>query len=466
MHKNYHQTIKYLESLKNISHKDYMQNRHQDGKFFLLRMQEFINKLNINLKQFKFIHIGGTSGKGTTTAMVHNILCQDNKKVGSYYSPHPTTTIERIKMGKKFISPNNFVKIFNKLRPVIKDMENNSKYGAPSYFEILLAIALKYFENKQCDYVILEVGCGGEFDATNIIPTPKICAITNIGLDHTHLLGKTLIKIATTKAGIIKNNSKFITTEKRPHILKIFKKICQQKKAKFIPLNSNPSNVIENNILLATKITEKLGVKKEIIKRGIKQTSLSCRFEIIQKNPLVILDGAHNLDKIKSTFNNLKNINFDKLYLIFTLNDNKDIKKIIKYIAHEVYPERQRQEEPKDPVVNQTNIKTNQILKSHYKNNTEIILTKHLVDERECADLKMMQKLFQTTFGQINNNEAPLKRVRNFNIKIINDPHQALNQILKKARQNDLILITGSFYLAGELRKKWISEEKILEVNN
>jgi len=441
MYQNYHQAVEYLESLENSSKKDYMKNRHQDGKFFLERMQELINQTKINLKQFKFIHIAGTAGKGTTTAMVHNILYQANKKVGSYYSPHPTTTIERIKANNKFISPNDFVKLVNELKPTIKYMAINSKYGQPSYFEILLAIALKYFQNKKCEYIILETGCGGEFDATNIIPQPLITAITNIGFDHTQLLGKTLIKIATTKAGIIKPKSKFITTEKQPQLLKIFKKICQQKKVKFIAVKPNKLNNLNNNVLLASKIAKELKIQNKFITTGIKQTKLSCRFEIIQTKPIVILDGAHNLDKIKTVFTNLINIKFNKLYLIFTLNVDKDVKTIINYLS--------------------------KILTTTLQNKPiEIILTKHLVTERQCADLEMIKKIFQTAFRQVNN-KTWLKPVKNykFDIKIVTNPHQALNQTLKKAKQNDLVLITGSFYLAGELRKKWISEEKIFMEN-
>ncbi len=427
MFETYYKTIKFLETSNKITRKKYMHSRHQDGDFFLARMQKLAAAAKINLTQFKFIHIAGTSGKGTTTALVHNILLQAGKKVGSYYSPHPTTTIERIKVNNKFIKPDIFVNLINELKPIIKKIDN-------SYFEILLAVALKYFAQQKCEYVILETGCGGEFDATNIIHQPLITAITNIGYDHTHLLGKTLIKIATTKAGIIKPKSIFITTEKRSTLLKIFKQKCQQKKAKFISIKPNKLNPLDNNILLATRIIKELKLfnkkdnQQKIIEQGIKQTKLACRFEIIQKKPLIILDGAHNLDKLKTVFINLEKIKFDKLYLIFTLNANKDIKNIINYL----------------------NKKLTKIIKEH---SVEIILTKHLVNERQCADLKIMRKLFRIT-------------INNFNIKIIPQPYRALKQTLKKASQNDLILITGSFYLAGELRKKWINEEQILQKLN
>ncbi|MFH1956238.1 MAG: Mur ligase family protein, partial [Patescibacteria group bacterium] len=206
--------------------------------FYLKRTEQLIKKLKINLNQFKFIHIAGTSGKGTVTAMVHQILHQAGYKIGSFYSPHPTTSIERIRVGVDYISPSDFVKILDKIKPVLEEMYSENRRGAkfwntrfsgscvptimPSYFEIFFALALLYFKRKKCEYVILETGCGGEFDATNIIKKPLITAITNIGFDHTQLLGNTLQKIAKTKAGIIKPGSIFLTTEKIKAILKIF----------------------------------------------------------------------------------------------------------------------------------------------------------------------------------------------------------------------------------------------------
>ena len=133
------------------------------------------------------------------------------------------------------------------------------------------------------------------------------------------------------------------------------------------------------------------------------------------------MDGAHNYDKLKSTFNNLENIKYNKLYLIFTLNENKEVQRIIKMVS------------------------------SSLPKGSEVILTKHLIEGRACAMPKMMYNLFPSGIKD--------------NISIYTDPWEALERVIKKARKNDLILITGSFYLAGELRKKWILEEEILRNN-
>ncbi len=415
---NYHNAVLFLESLFNIPKAEYMDARIHTP-LYLKRSQILINKLNINLNQFKIIHIAGTSGKGSTVAMTHQVLYKAGKKVGSFYSPHPTTSIERIKVNNKYISPNDFAKLMDKIKSKVKEMYLDPKIGMPSYFEIFFALALLYFEQQKCEYLIIETGCGGEFDATNIIKNPKITAITNVGLDHTHILGNTLEKIAKTKGGIIKKGSTFYTTEKRKTLLKIFQNICHKKKAKFIPLIPNKNPLI-NNTLLVTQICQKLDVKQDITK-ALKNFSLPCRFETIQKNPRVVLNGAHNFDKIKSAVDNLKTLEFNNLYLILTLNENKDIRRIINY------------------------------LKKALKTKTHIYLTRHLISNRTCADLKLMYNLF------------PSKA--NFKKHIFLDPHQALKEAIKKTKHNDLILITGSFYLAGELRKNWIPEEQILKNN-
>jgi len=420
MFKKYYQTVKYLESLANISWAEYMREKGRD--FYLRRTEELIKKLKINLNQFKLIHITGTAGKGSVTAMVHSILNEAGKKVGSFYSPHPTTSIERIKVSDKYIAPDIFSDLVEKIKPVINQMSRQSKFGPPSYFEIFFALALLYFQKKKCEYLVLEVGCGGEFDATNIIPAPKLAAITNIGYDHTHILGSSLEKIARAKAGIIKKGSIFVTTEKRPKILKIFHKICKNRGCEYRPVANITDEVWENNRQLAREMASILDIKKNIMERGIEKTKLSCRFELMQKKPLVVLDGAHNYDKLKSTFANLKKLKFNKLFLIFTLNENKNVRKILKMINKEL------------------------------PQGSAIYLAHHLVAARTCADLKMMYNLFSSAHKK--------------NISIYVDPWMALDQAIKKARQNDLILITGSFYLTGELRQKWISEKKILKINS
>lgn len=419
---HYYQAVQYLESLSNLSRSA----QQADKLNNLPRTKELVRRLKINLSAFKFIHVAGTAGKGTTVALLHCMLNRAGKKVGSYYSPHPTTSIERIKVGTKYISPADFTALLDKIKPVVKRMYLNSPYGAPTYFEIFLAMALLYFQRQKCEYVILETGCGGEFDATNIISRPLITAITNIGLDHTHLLGKTLSRIARTKAGIIKPGAKFFTTERRPHLLKIFQRVCRERRAIFMPVKDNLSERSNDNFVLAAHIARALRIDSPLINACRTYFKLSCRFEIMQSKPLVVLDGAHNADKLKSAFDRLASLKFENLWLIFTLNANKDSATVANLLNRQ--------------------LKSLVSAKSHRQ--IKIYLTRHVIASRPLVDLKSFSLLFSSLFRK--------------NIIIRLDPWRALAQALKKARQNDLILITGSFYLAGELRRHWVKEKRIL----
>lgn len=427
MFKDYYKTIQFLESLNNIPQKTNLK-----AKDSLDRFKYLLKTLGNPQNSLKFIHVGGTSGKGSVVSMIQSILTESGIKAGAYISPHPTTTIERIKVGKKYISPKDFSKLVNSIIPKILKTYLNNSWGRPSYIEIILATAFLYFKKTGCKYVVLEVGCGGRDDITNIIRNTKFSIVTNVDYDHTEILGKTLIQIARHKAGIIKPNSVFFTTETRPKILKLFKNYCKKNKAKFNSINQNiiSKNPIINqlpslskhqkkNAILAISVAKKLNINDSKIIKGILNSHLPCRFEKMQEKPLVIIDGAHNPSKIKSLVNGLKNLTYKKLFLIIGITQSKDATKMLKYII---------------PLTN------------------NVYLTRYQVSQKKCADFKKLSKI-------INN----IKSNNNINTDIFLNPFDALDTALNNASQNDLIVITGSFFLAGELRKKWVSEEKILK---
>jgi len=430
--KSYYSAVAYLEDLASTAHDQaYMIKHSAQPEQYLERTRELIKRLHNPVRGFKYVHISGTSGKGSTVAYLHNILYKAGYKVGSFTSPCCTTSIEKIKVNDKLIDPLVFAQLTDKIKPVIENMDKNYKYGRPSYFEIFFAIAMMYFKKMKCNYVILEVGCGGRYDAGNIIPK-SISACTNIGLDHTHLLGKTLPKIAKEKAGIIKPNTHFFTTEKRPHILKIFKQICKQKKTAFHhirtdALHASLSNKYQQtNALLASAIARHIGIKNKTITDAIKPfvktpymaslpaSLLPCRFEIMQKKPLIILDGAHNPDKMKSVVHNLKNLTYDKLYTIFASSSTKDARKMI----HIILP------------------RTEKIVFTEFKT----------ADRTSYAPNQLSKFAGKSKEKSIEHNAL-----------------KALKQAIKKLQPNDALLITGSLYLTGELRKHWIPEEVILK---
>lgn len=413
----YYKAVNFLESLSNLSLQgDYMIDKHH-ADVYIKRMRYFLGFLGNPDKKLKFIHIAGTSGKGTVTNMVHEILLASGKKVGSFISPSVTTSIEKIKVKDKYISPDEFSDIVDYLKPFIDKTYTDGPYGRVSYFEIFLAIALIYFKRQKCEWAVLEVGLGGRYDATNVIDKPLITAITNIDYDHTELLGKTLKKIAYDKAGIIKEGSVFFTTEQRKPLLTIFNEICSERN---VPIHvlTQQSNYQKYNKELATAIVRHLGINNKYIVQGIKNAQLTCRFEIIQTKPLVVLDGAHNRAKIKTTIDNLKKLKFKKLYLIVGIADDKDHVSILGQI----------------------------IPQADY-----IFFTRFQNRDRKCAHPKKLL---------VKSKEYLKKGAKS---EICLDPESALSNALKLAKSNDLVLIAGSFFLAGELRKRWYPENLILK---
>ena len=377
----YHAAVRYLEGLSNIPVKeDYMKGKAKDPTVYIKRMQWFLDALGNPERGFKYVHITGTAGKGTVSTMIHYALMANGYKTGLFTSPFVTTSIEKIQVNDLYIAPDVFADIVEGLKPVIDRALAESPYGAPSYFEKFLAIAFVYFKLQKCEWVVLEVGCGGRYDATNVIPAPEISAITNVDYDHMHILGKTLTKIAWDKSGIIKRGSKFFTTETRLRLRKIMEDICKEQGAEFTHAPGGNKELVEA-----------MGFKAE----GVQ---LPARFEIVQKNTLVIIDGAHNRAKIRHTVEQLKKLNYSKLHLVFALAANKEREIIDQIPADFFYPTR-------------------------FQN-----------PERQAMRLEGMHT----------------------------DPHQALDAALKAAKPEDAILVTGSFYLAGELRKRWYSEEHIL----
>lgn len=265
----YKQAIQYLEGLSNIpTEKNYMKDR-SNPTIYLKRMKYFLGLLNHPEKNRKYIHVTGTAGKGTGTTMLHEILFASGSCVGSFTSPFVTTSIEKIRVNDSYISPNEFVDIVEQIQSTIDHAYLHGPYGRPSYFEIFLAIALIYFKKKNCSWIVLEVGAGGRYDATNIIKQPRATIITNIDYDHTQFLGKTLKKIAHDKAGIIKPGGMFFTSEQRPTLVKMFKETCKKNRTVFHQIPRQKSYQLYNQNL-AIAVGEKIGIKKQTYKKEFK----------------------------------------------------------------------------------------------------------------------------------------------------------------------------------------------------
>lgn len=304
---------------------------------------------------FPSIHIAGTNGKGSTAAMVANILRVAGYKVGLFTSPHLHSVRERIQINAKCINKKDFSTVTNYIK--------NHLGVELTYFEFLTLLCFLHFAQNKIDIGVIEVGLGGRLDATNLL-LPKLSIITNIHLEHKHWLGRYLRKIALEKGGIIKTNTPLITGTTQKKLLALFKKLCQLKNAPFywlgkdiryrmhqeefsyfglkrhfssLRLGLNGAYQIKNATLAlgAIEILEKNGLKvrDEDIKKGLMKLSWPGRFEFIKRSPTIILDGAHNPSGAATLKKSLYPYKDKRLILVLGIMRDKDIKGMIKILA-------------------------------------------------------------------------------------------------------------------------------------
>lgn len=420
--RKYRRAVAYIDGLSNLPRSDDYMSGRSKPEVFLKRTRDFLSALGNPERGFKYIHITGTAGKGTVTSMVYESLVHAGKRVGTFTSPFVVAPTEKIRAsvpGEEdlYISADEFADIVEEMKPYIEQLHCENPLGRPSYFEIYLALALLYFKRKKCEWVVLEVGAGGRFDATNIIENPEATAITCIDYDHTRILGKTLQSIAYNKVGIVKKGTTLFTTEKRPNLLELFEAECKKVGVAYRPLPTS-KDYQENNRTLARALCEHIGLPKDAIQKGIDGARLPCRFETIQQAPLIVLDGAHNRSKIRSSVENLKKYSYKKLHLVVAFKGEKDVETMLSDIAPHA---------------------------------DHIYATRFQLPTLECADPVSVARTAQkyTMRGAV--------------VNVYLDPTTALAAARSAATSEDLILVTGSFYLAGELRRGWFSDEWVVE---
>ena len=298
----------------------------------LNRIRTLLEKMGNPQNDLKYVHIAGTNGKGSTAAMTASILRKAGYRTGLYTSPYIYRFHERMQVDGEQISDEDIVSITEYVKPLADAMEES-----PTEFELVCAIAFEYFKRKQCDVVVLEVGLGGEFDATNVISTPEVAVITNIGLDHTDVLGNTIEEIAQAKAGIFKEGGCAVIYRGLPSVESVFEQVCEQKhiplkKADFDSLKLNSCDLFgqnfdcgsRNNIQLPllgdhqlhnasvvlsiadTLIEKGWKISEENIYEGIRDVSWPGRFDIVCRDPLFIIDGGHNPQCIEALVKNIQ----------------------------------------------------------------------------------------------------------------------------------------------------------------
>jgi len=350
---DFEQTVDYIINL-----------RHRSDIKGLDRMRRFMGLLGNPQDKLSYIHITGTNGKGSTTAMLNSILTCAGYKAGMFVSPYVLEFRERIQIGGKMIPKEELVRIVKEIKPVIDRMYEEG--DGPVQFEVVTAIGFVYFAEQNCDIVCLEVGIGGLRDSTNIIQEPLAAVIANIGLDHTNMLGNTLEAIAAQKAGIIKGKCPVcVYPAEDPGALAVIMEKCAENGNTLIQGNFNHADIIQNGLdgtiftydglklrlplLGRHQVCNAINVIETIhavrgagfqitdaqIVQGIADVKFPARAEILCRHPLTILDGAHNDNGAEALENTLKDVlkGINPLVLIMGMMGDKDCRKVVKRLA-------------------------------------------------------------------------------------------------------------------------------------
>jgi dihydrofolate synthase/folylpolyglutamate synthase len=395
--------------------------------FGLKAISDLLSRLNNPQNSYKTILIAGTNGKGSTAAMTASILQSAGYKTGLYTSPHLIDIRERIAINGKQISRPDFGRIVADVKKEIVQ--------PVTYFEVLTAAAFLYFKTRKVDIAVLEVGLGGRLDATNV-SRPLISVITNIGHDHMAYLGNTLSAIAREKAGIIKQNGICLTAAKQKKVLNIFADVCRKRRAmlyrqgvdikikkqkdgslKYHGLQQQINNLSIplqgrhqlENAALALAVIELIAkngfsVDNSAIRAGLKNTHWEARLEVLQKNPLFVLDGAHNPAGIDTLCRALKkDFTYRRMILLFGALADKDYRRMLQKIA----PFAQK-----------------------------IILT----------------QLWAKRAVPVKDIHTVLKKM-GYRATVTQNVLQAIERALALAGKKDLICAAGSLYLAGEVKQ-------------
>lgn len=317
-------------------------------------------------QNLKVIHIAGTNGKGSISTMLSAVLTAGGYKTGLYTSPFLEKFNERIKINGKDISDEDIATYISKVKQKV-DCMTNKGFTHPTEFEIITAMAFLYFKDMNVDFLILEVGLGGRLDATNVINSPVMSIISSISFDHTEYLGNTLKEIAYEKGGIIKKNSNVILYPSDKEAINELIRIAKEKNSKYYIADEKNIEIIkteidgsdlfynkENNLNLSNFHLGLLGkhqiyntltvikalevlkdmnynIDNKIISKTLKNIKFPGRFELLNKNPYIILDGGHNKEGIENFVNNIKLYFEDKkITLFFGMLADKDIDNSLK----------------------------------------------------------------------------------------------------------------------------------------
>jgi len=409
--------------------------------FGLSRTERILELLGDPHKRIKFIHVAGTNGKGSTTAIISSILKAAGYKTGMFTSPFLEEFEERIQINGNNIPKEHLIRYTEMVREVI-DQVAAEGMGHPTEFEVITCIMFKYFSDMEVDFGVIEVGLGGTLDSTNVL-TPVLSVITSISYDHMNVLGNTIQKIAAEKAGIIKEGIPAVIYPQEKETLKVIQEKAEKCKSQlyyididnssFLQVINKDSRILQRvryilkdeeiildlpllgkhqitNCLTALTAVKALEIQCGIeiddnsIKKGIESVIWKGRMEVMRYNPLVVIDGAHNIDGIKKLKENLKTyFSYNNLILILGILADKQVDEMIKEICPEA---------------------------------KEVIAVTPNSERAELSEV-LRDKILENNVNAISKNSY----------------EDAYRYALSRLGEGDMLLISGSLYMIGDMRK-------------
>jgi dihydrofolate synthase/folylpolyglutamate synthase len=396
--------------------------------------------------RFKAIHIAGTNGKGSTSAMIASILRAAGFSVGLFTSPHLERFTERIIVDGEEIPEKDVVRLTRLIRPLVEKLDSQPQRVHPLFFDIVTAMAFKFFEERRVDFAVLEVGMGGRLDATNIV-NPLVSVITNISLEHTQVLGDTVLKIAYEKAGIIKPFSVLVTATQDDSVYTLFDETCRRLNTEIHRVGGDitfhmlsrslrgqsfevkglkESYTLYTHLLggyqlynAATAVgavealsRKNIEISEAAIARGLADVRWPGRLEVMQKHPLVVLDSAKDAEAMRALAEAVMDIPHERLVAVVSISGDKNISEMIRYLS---------------PVVDRF------IVTSH------TVMGRAAERERIGKEAKRMNKSWES-------------------IERIED---AVDIAISCAGKDDMVLVTGSVFAVGEARRRWSRSKRL-----
>lgn len=444
---DHEQAMEYLFSRINYER---IQPQGKPAKVFRLeRMQKLLDMIGNPQTEIPVVHIAGTKGKGSTAVMVAEILKRAGYRTGLFTSPHISKYEERIQVDGIMLSAKSLVNLIKQMQKAAEQMEQLPESMPPTFFEMTTAIAWLYFIQKKVDVAVMEVGLGGRLDSTNICK-PVLTIITNISYDHTAILGETLPEIAREKGGIIKEGIPVICGIQNEAPLSVIQQICKERSALLIQRGKNFSYTFqapivneasldrqeefrqidvdvsgrcwdkipvplagrhqEENAAIAVAAADSLrqlgwGISKEAVQQGMQSVRLPVRIELMQTEPTIIIDAAHNDASIKQLIETLASEKKQKRHLVFATSRDKDVQSMLELLL---------------PAFDS-------VILTQYLGNPRALPVEDLVSFASSIDNRHYH-IAKTPF----------------------DAWQIAQQLVSKP---DLLCITGSFFIAAEMRE-------------